>query len=73
MKKLNLTKEDLEQVAGGRDSSTPLSKYLMELEHDKGERLVAQGGGSTLSLDPGIKYENEDNLYVLMREKQEMP
>ena len=68
-----LNEEELEEVCGGRDGSTPLSKYLRELEHDKGERLAAHGDGSALSLDPSVKYENEGNLLIVMREKQEMP
>ena len=64
-----LNNKDLNNVSGGNST---LEKYLKSLVgKDKDKTLVDYGTGKTLDLDPSIKYEDDGNLLIVKREKDE--
>ena len=64
-----LNDQELNNVSGGESS---LDKYLKTLVGtDKNKILVDQGTGKTLDLNPAVKFEDDNNVYIIKREKSD--
>lgn len=58
---------DLNNVAGGK---TNLEDYLKTLSgKDSKDKLVDYGTGVQLDLDPSVNYDDNNNVYIIKREK----
>lgn len=58
---------DLNNVAGGK---TNLEDYLKTLAgKDSKDKLVDYGTGVQLDLDPSVNYDDNNNVYIIKREK----
>ena len=58
-----LNNKDLKDVAGGSN----LDKYIKILP-DKDKKLVDYGTGVALDLEPSIKYEEDGNIEIILRD-----
>ena len=69
MNKNELNNEDLNKISGGK---TNLDKYLKTLVgKDKDDILVDYGTGTQIDLNPSVDIDDNNNVYVIKREKDE--
>lgn len=67
--KRKLNNEELNKISGGKNK---LEKYLKSLDLDEKEKeriLADYDGGKKLDLNPSVPYDDDDNVYVLKRER----